>query len=230
MTRESLQLVKSIVGAGMYETEKATDGSTLMRPLVTISRHYGAGGSTTAKLLAERLGVQLFDKELLNAIVNETKDDKHLLASLDERVTNLVDDILHAFFSKKSINSEAYFRYMAKVILGIAPLGGVIVGRAAHLLLPKKRTLRVRLEGSLATCAKRIAKNRDMKLDKAEKLVIKCNEERADFEKKVSKRFPRAEQGFDLIINTDRYSPPQTVRIILAAMTEAGFQVPPEKA
>ncbi|MBF0293840.1 MAG: cytidylate kinase-like family protein [Magnetococcales bacterium] len=230
MTRESLQLVKSIVGAGMYPTEKAADDTTLMRPLVTISRHYGAGGSTTAKLLAERLGVQLYDKELLNAIVNETKDDKHLLASLDERVTNLVDDILHAFFSKKSINSEAYFRYMAKVILGIAPLGGVIVGRAAHLLLPKKRTLRVRLEGSLSACAKRIAKHRDMKLDKAEKLVIKSNEERADFEKKVSKRFPRAEQGFDLIINTDRYSPPQTVRIILAAMTEAGFQVPPEQA
>jgi cytidylate kinase len=231
MKNEALHLVKSIIDAGVYAAEnKDANTPTLKRPLVTVSRYYGAAGSNVATLLAEHLGVQLYDKELLTAIVNETKDDKHLLASLDERVGGLMDDILLAFFSKKSINSEAYFRYMAKVIMGISPIGGVIVGRAAHLLLPKKRTFRVRLEGSLPICAKRMAKRKDMPLHKAEKLVIESNQERDKFERQVVKRFPRAEQGFDLTLNTDRFSPPQAVNIIITAMTEAGFQVSSEKA
>ncbi|MEO5333814.1 MAG: cytidylate kinase-like family protein [Magnetococcus sp. YQC-5] len=230
MKNETLHLVKSIIGAGMYEGEKKKlDASPDVKPLVTVSRYYGAAGSDVSNLLATRLGVQLYDKELLNAIVDATKGDKHLLTTLDERVTSLVDDILHSFFSKKSVNSEVYFRYMAKVILGIAPLGGVIVGRAAHLVLPRNRAFRVRLEGSLSTCAKRIAKRKDIKLDKAEKLVLKSNQSRDEFENHVAKRFPRAVQGFDLTINTDRFSPDAVVRIIVAAMTEAGFQVPVEK-
>ncbi|MBF0272941.1 MAG: cytidylate kinase-like family protein [Magnetococcales bacterium] len=230
MTHSPLQLVRSILDAGRYDADKKDDASARMKPLVTVSRYYGAAGSSTAKLLAERLGVQLYDKELLNAIVSQTKDDKQLLASLDERVSSLVDDILHSFFSKKSISSEAYFRYMAKVILGIAPLGGVIVGRAAHLLLPRKQTFCVRLEGSLATCAKRIAKHKDMKLEKAEKLVLQSNKEREKFEQQVAKRFPRAVHGFDLIVNTDRFAPNQAVEVIIAAMNQIGFQVPPEQA
>ncbi|MBF0215270.1 MAG: cytidylate kinase-like family protein [Magnetococcales bacterium] len=226
MTHSPLHLVRSILDAGRYEADKSDQTSTLMKPLVTVSRYYGAAGSNASRLLAERLGVQLYDKELLNAIVNQTKEDKQLLASLDERVSGLVDDILHSFFSKKSITSEAYFRYMAKVILGIAPIGGVIVGRAAHLLLPRKTTFRVRLEGSLEMCAKRIAKQKDIKYEKAVKLVEESNKERDKFERQVAKRFPRAEQGFDLILNTDRFSPEQTVPVIVAAMAEAGFQVP----
>lgn len=227
MTHTPLQVVRSILEAGHYEADPSrTSSSNRMKPLVTVSRYYGAAGSSTAQLLAERLGVQLYDKELLNAIVSQTREDKKLLARLDERVGSLVDDILQSFFSKKSVTSEAYFRYMAKVILGVAPLGGVIVGRAAHLLLPRKTTFRIRLEGSLETCAKRIAKQKELKYDKAEKLVQESNKEREKFEEQVAKRFPRAEHGFDLILNTDRFAPEQTVEVILVAMREAGFQTP----
>ncbi|MBF0437844.1 MAG: cytidylate kinase-like family protein [Magnetococcales bacterium] len=228
MNKEHSHLVKSIVNAGLYTSEaKQPDAPFLLKPLVTVSRQCGAHGTRTSRLLAERLGVQLYDKELLNAIVNQTKEDKHLLASLDERVSTLMDDLLHSFFSKKSITTEVYYRYMAKVILGIAPIGGVIVGRAAHLLLPRKTAFRVRLEGSLETCAKRIAKQQEIKLDKAKQSVLKTNKQRDQFESQVSKRFPRAVQGFDLIIDTERFSSEQIVKIIITAMSEAGFQVPP---
>ncbi len=227
MSKESLRLVKSIIGAGMYDTDsKQADGTLLKKPLVTISRYYGAGSTDAAQLLADRLGVQLYDKGLLNAIVDETKEDKHILASLDERVGSLVDDMVLSFLSKKSITTDTYFRYMAKVILGIAPIGGVIVGRDAHLLLPRKSTFRVRMEGSLTNCAMRIAQRKDMKLAKAEKLVVQTNKKREQFSRYVAKRFPRAEHGFDLIINTDRFSSEQVVNIMIVAMAELGFQVP----
>ncbi|MBF0584454.1 MAG: hypothetical protein HQL80_09515, partial [Magnetococcales bacterium] len=41
------------------------------------------------------------------------------------------------------------------------------------------------------------------------------------------KRFPGRVSGYDLVLNTDLYTPEQMVRIIVAAMQEAGFQIPP---
>ena len=176
MANESLKVIQSIVGAQLYATDakggKKGKAATPIKPLVTISRQLGAGGEKTAVLLAQRLGVGLFDKELLKQIVKEAKGDKHLLEQLDERVTSLVDNLVHAFFSKKSTNKDTYFRYMAKVILNIGPAGGVIVGRGAHILLPEGRVLRVRVEGSGKSCAKRLVKQKEIKKLNSNYLVI----------------------------------------------------------
>ena len=37
-----------------------------MKKLITISREYGSGGRIIGKLLAERLGVPIYDKEIID--------------------------------------------------------------------------------------------------------------------------------------------------------------------
>ncbi len=228
--KDSLKAIQSIVGSELYTVDDPRKGGTvpLGPPLVTISRQMGAHGGVTAELLSQRLGVVLYDKALLKAIVKQAKEDKHLLERLDERATSLVDDLVHAFFSKKSTNKDAFFRFMAKVILNIGPSGGVVVGRGAHLLLPAGRVFRVRLEGSPKVCAKRVAKNRDIKKSKAAKLVEKTNRDRDHFVKEVAKRYPACENRYDLVLNSDQFTPEQMVRIIVAGMAEMGFVIPPE--
>lgn len=228
MSKKSLAIIQSIVGSELYaKNPKKGNGQAVPgKPLVTLSRFFGTPDVEVATLLAERLNVQLYDKVLLKNIVKQAKGDKHLLELLDERVTSIVDDLVHAFFSKKSTNKDTYFRYMAKVILGIGPTGGVILGRGAHLLLPKQRAFRVRLDGSLKVCSKRVAKVLEVKNSKAEKLILKTNAEWRKFTRDVAKRYPTSVKGYDLTINTDIYSPEQMVRIIAIAMEEAGFQVP----
>ncbi|MEO5363235.1 MAG: cytidylate kinase-like family protein [Magnetococcus sp. DMHC-8] len=224
----SLGLVQSIVGSGMYpvDEQKKNKQPRPGKPLVTLSRFYGTPDEETARLLSARLAVPLYDRKLLDAIIKEAKGDKHLLERLDERVTSLVDDMVHAFFSKKSTNKDSYFRYMAKVIVGIGPSGGVIVGRAAHLLLPERAAFRVRLDGSLKVCCKRLMETDNLKKADAEKEIVKTNKERDKFNEEVAKRYPARVQGYDLVLNSDLYSPEQMVRIIVAAMREADFQIP----
>ncbi|MEO5350839.1 MAG: cytidylate kinase-like family protein [Magnetococcus sp. YQC-3] len=224
----SLGVVQSIVGSGFYPVDDQKKGKPPRpgKPLVTLSRYYGVPDVETAQQLAERLAVPMYDRKLLDAIIKEAKGDKHLLERLDERVTSLVDDMVHAFFSKKSTNKDAYFRYMAKIIVGIGPSGGVIVGRAAHLLLPERAAFRVRLEGSIKACCKRLMTAENMKKADAEKEIVKINKERDKFNEDVAKRFPSRVHGYDLVLNSDLYSPEQMVRLIVAAMKEAGFQVP----
>ena len=43
-----------------------------MNKIVTIGRQFGSGGYTIAKMLAERLGVTCYDKELLNLAAKES--------------------------------------------------------------------------------------------------------------------------------------------------------------
>lgn len=236
MAKKSLSVIQSIVGTGLYAREDKGKKKERIRPgkpLVTLSRFYGTPDIETARLLAKRMDVQLYDKKLLDAICKVAKGDKHLLKRLDERVTSLVDDMVHAFFSKKSTNKDAYFRYMAKIIVGIGPTGGVIVGRAAHLLLPERAAFRVRLEGSLKVCSKRLLADKQAEDGKKQakkatidKEILKTNKEREKFEKDVSKRFPAQSTGYDLTLNSDMYTPEQMVQIITVAMQEAGFQVP----
>lgn len=228
MANDTLKVIQSIVGADLYANgvKKGEAAIATLTPLVTISRFYGAGSGDVSSKLAERLGVQLYDKELLKAIVKDAKADKHLLERLDERTTSLVDDMLHSFFSKKSTNKDSFLRYMVKVILSIGPSGGVIIGRGAHLILPEERTFRVRIEGSMKQCVKRVAKHKDLKKSKAEKLIKQTNKDRDKFHKSLAKRYPTRVDGYDITINTDRFTPEQSVEIIVAAMKVAGFKIP----
>lgn len=238
MAKKSLGVIQSVVGSGLYAVEGQGKKNKKIRPgkpLITLSRCYGTQDQETAQLLAERMGVPLYDKKLLDAVCKEARGDKHLLKRLDERVTSLVDDMVHGFFSKKSTNKDAYFRYVAKVIVGLGPSGGIVVGRAAHLLLPELAAFRVRIEGSLKACCKRLlaaeqAKGNGKRLKKAdvEKEILKKNKAWRLFDKDVAKRFPTQISGYDLVINSDIYTPEQMVQIIATAMQEAGFEVPEE--
>ena len=43
-----------------------------MKKLVTISREYGSGGRIIGKILAEKLGVPFYDKEIIDMAVQES--------------------------------------------------------------------------------------------------------------------------------------------------------------
>ncbi|MBF0155796.1 MAG: cytidylate kinase-like family protein [Magnetococcales bacterium] len=230
MAKLPLKHIQSIVGAQLHEGVKGAtkEGPGSAPPLVvTVSRSFGAGGTDIAAMLAERLGVFLYDRELLKAIVKETKADKHLLERLDERATSFLDDIVLSFFSKKSTSKDNFYRYMVKVILGISHSGGVIVGRGAHLVIPKDRkAFRLRLEASLEAATNRVAKRLDIKKRKARELVLEQNLQREQFITDILERYPTDRREHDLTINTDGFTPEQVVNIVVCAMKQAGFEVP----
>ena len=43
-----------------------------MSRIITISRQFGSGGRTIGKLVAEKLGVRCYDKELIEKTAEET--------------------------------------------------------------------------------------------------------------------------------------------------------------
>ncbi|MBF0369093.1 MAG: cytidylate kinase-like family protein [Magnetococcales bacterium] len=199
-------------------------------PVVTVSRGYGANGSRTAELLADRLMVPCYGFTMVDGIIKEAKTNKNLMELMDEKYPSVMDDWLHSMLSKGDISRVGYHRRLIKTVLTIARTGGVIIGRGAHLILSNHQNVfRTRVEGSLETCSRRIAERDKIKQKKAREVVIKTNKERARFVRELYKRFPPDREFYDLVVNSDRITPEQSVEIMIHTMSVMGFHVPGEK-
>ena len=53
--------------------------------VITIARQYGSGGRTVGQMLAERLGVEYYDKDLIIKASEESGINLDLFASADEK-------------------------------------------------------------------------------------------------------------------------------------------------
>jgi cytidylate kinase len=79
-------------------------------------------------------------------------------------------------------------------------------------------------------CIDRVAKRMDVRKSKARKIILRTNEERTKFVKKVFTRYTSHNAYYDMVINTDLYTPEQLVNLIVMTMKEAGFKVTPQKS
>ena len=114
-----------------------------MRPLVTISREYGSGGRIIGKLVAEKLGVPFYDREIIDLAVEESGFSREMIesAELKAKSSFAYSRASTVSFGESvsggslSVN-EKLFLAQFDVIKKIGDSGeGVIVGRCADYVL-----------------------------------------------------------------------------------------------
>ena len=52
--------------------------------VITIARQYGSGGRTVGKMLAERLGISFYDKQIIQMASDESGIDVKLFGKVEE--------------------------------------------------------------------------------------------------------------------------------------------------
>lgn len=113
--------------------------------VITINRYCGSGGSTVGRKVAEMLGVNFYDKELIDLASEESGISLSLFAQADERVKNslftrlsknIYDGDLIAPDSPDFTSYQNLFNYQAKIIKDLAEKENcVVVGRCADFIL-----------------------------------------------------------------------------------------------
>ena len=114
-----------------------------MRKFVTISREYGSGGRIIGKLLAEKLGVPFYDKEIIDMAVEESGYSREIIEGAELKAKS---SFAYSLASALSLNEGAagsalsvndkLFLAQFQVIKEIGDTGtGVIVGRCADYVL-----------------------------------------------------------------------------------------------
>ena len=117
---------------------------------------------------------------------------------------------------------------LVKIIMAIPPKGGVIIGRGAHLILAKHNGFRLRISGSLETCARRVSERMNLDLETARKRVVQVNRARTDFVRKLFQKYPTDATCYDMVLSSDHLKYEQIIRIVLLTMREMGFAIDAE--
>ncbi len=224
---DKLDKIQAVIKSIMFGGQKKCV-ATICGPVVSIARDYGAGGNETGRILARKLGVVCVENDILDHIVKEAKTDKNLMKILDERPDQgFFSEWIYSMVSNNALDRSYYLKRLFAAIYKIADVGGVIMGRGAHLILDDRNNVfRMKIEGSVDFCAQRVAKRETLDLEQARRKVIKTNSERTAFVREIFSYFPSNKTYYDLVLNADRLSPEQMADIALNTMRQMGFYVP----
>jgi hypothetical protein len=216
--RRSIEgIVEEQVKRWQLERQRRPAAEPQVATTITVSRQYGARGGDLARSLADRLGFQCWDQELVHDMASHARVPDALIASLDEHRATAIGEAL-AFFAPGKLTTGDYRRELLRVIHTLGAHGGaVIVGRGAHYVLPPASTLRIRVVAPLSARVATIAQRQGIPEAAARTEIDRIDTERADFMRQQYDRDITDPTHFDLLLNTATLTLDQATEIAAAA-------------
>ena len=153
-----------------------------MKSIITISREFGSGGREIGKKLADSLGIDFYDKELLEIASKESGITQELFVKHDENYTNsfLYSLVMgnYPVTPDGRINPELplnqkIFLAQFDTIRSLAEKGPcVIVGRCADYVLKNNdNVINFFITGSMPQKRRRILERYDIEKNKVEDFI-----------------------------------------------------------
>jgi len=176
------------------------------RFIVTIGREFGTGGRTIATELAEMLGVQLYDRQVLEPI----REGHNLTQEEVDHIKAVKPSWWYENVSQDLYDEEE------KLVRELAEQGScVILGRTGfHIFRDDERAFRVFLMAEKTFRCHKVAKRLDIDENSAEALIDKVDEARENFTKTFSGKSRYDARNYDLVLNVTGLQPKEVARFI----------------
>ena len=206
-----------------------------MKKIITISREYGSGGRLIGKLVAESLGYDFYDKEIIDMAAQESGLSPDFIKKTEQNLSSgfLYNLLLGSSYSgtangASSINgtqmlplADQVFNAERKVILDLAKKGNcVIVGRCADYILntsdeiDSKSLLNVFIYGNLEEKLKRIEDLYKETEQAAKKTIQQIDKRRANHYNTFTEATWGDRKNYDIMINSSTAGIEETARLI----------------
>ncbi|SYZ72753.1 conserved hypothetical protein [Candidatus Zixiibacteriota bacterium] len=174
-----------------------------LKPIVTVSRLKGSGGTVIASRLAEKLHYQLLHREVIDEICSSSGYRRQVIESLDDRIRSRIELWFEGIFKGSYIDASDYLKQLYKVIMSIAEHGGVVVvGRGANFILPREQVFSLRVTASKERRIENLMHYLSLTHDQAEKEIRETDKARAEFIHSHFKRNIDDPLAYDLTIDT----------------------------
>ncbi len=192
-----------------------------MKNIITISRQFGAGGSTIGREVADRLGYYYCDKDMIiRAVIESGNLSPEEIRHYDEKVPKEFGfgQSLFDFYNKPL--DERLFKAQTEAIRKVAEKGNcVIVGRNANIILQEfDRTLHVFIS---ATERFRVKRMQEKMSEPSEERVLEKLHSVDKTRKKYCKYYTQTEFGnaayYDLCLKSSTLGIENCVDIICNA-------------
>lgn len=208
--------------------------------VVTINRELGSGGRTVGRMLAEKLGVEFYDKALIEALekkynlnieqIEKLKGQNHAwwaefarsMFSVDLGVPNygkmnaLYYLAVMDFTDVKPMSKEV-FESETEILKGIAEAEScVVAGRSGfYVFRDHPNHLNVFIQASMPYRVERVMRKQQITEEEAVKTIKKVDKMRENYVKKYTGLSRYDTRNYDLVISADGKSEEQIVDIIM---------------
>ena len=171
--------------------------------IITLSREYGSGGRYIGKLVAEKLGIKLYDKEFVAKLAEETGLSSEYIEN-NEQKRGALETLNNGYYSGLS-NSDELFIKESELIKKVANENScVIVGRCADFILKEnKNVFKVFVYSNMDDKVKRATDIYGLDKNKAEKEINRINKLRANHYKYYTEKDWNNPENYDICINSD---------------------------
>ena len=200
---------ESVSAENENEAKEQTAG-TYGKNVIAIGRQFGSGGHDIGKILAEKLGYDFYDAEIIQMTAGTTGYTPEFVKKNEEIMTNsLLYDLVNQMYLNIDRQDEApkdkIFEAECQVVRNLAKKGNcVIVGRCADYVLRNSgNCLKVFFSAPLVSRIRRVAQRQNISEGEAKATVQKNEKLRADNYRYYTRRMWGAAGNFDLSLNTD---------------------------
>ena len=200
--------------------------------VITINRELGSGGRTVGRLLAEKLGVEFFDKAHVRAIeekFNLTIDEIERLKGKKDswwtdfmRVGSIGHGISYTPYERwkdgpQEPTTENVFKAEKEILLGIAEEEScVIAGRLGFSVFKNHPNhFSIFIQASMPYRLERVMRKQGLSEADAKNVIEKVDKMREEYVKKFSGTSRYDTRNYNLVISMDGKTEEQVVDIIL---------------
>lgn len=188
--------------------------------IVTIGRQYGSGGRQVGKLLAERMGVPFYDKELLTEAAKNSGFCEEIFHENDEKPAGsfLYSLVMGANGADALPLNNKLFLAQFDTIKEIASKGScVIIGRCADYALEEMdNVVNVFIHADMESRVKRVVEEYGDDPKKAEDIISKTDKKRANYYNYYSDKKWGASETYNISIDSGKIGIDNCVELIKA--------------
>lgn len=154
--------------------------------IINIGRQFGSGGKSIANAISDRLGIPVYDNELITKAAEESGFSREMFEGRDEKrrfwgIGNIFGSNRYGTYTS-GINDGEIFKIQSEVIRKIASEGSAIfIGRASDYVLRDMECLDVFICAPIEKRRVTISERLGISLEEASALIEKKDRGRAEF-------------------------------------------------
>lgn len=182
----------------------------MKKRIITIERQYGSGGSIIGKLVAEKLGISYYNREILELAAQRSGFSLEYLEAAEENVPkSFLYSLMLSANPTKSLEdnlplSDKVFLMESRIISEIADKEAafVLVGRCGNYVLEDKGCFSVYIYAPAQERVKRAVEEYGIPEAKAESIMKKYDKRRESFYNVNSGRVWQDKDQYSLCLNS----------------------------
>ena len=193
--------------------------------VITIGRQLGAGGRQLAEELGRRLGVPVYNREIIDEAAKQSGLAAELFEKADEHESNLtpLGSGIWGFGSMTSpgyINNDTLFGIQSQTIESLADRSScIIVGRCAdYVLRERERVLSVFVTASLEERVARLCSSCDKDEKECRNWIATTERRRSSYYNYYSFKTWGVAESYDLCLNSSKLGIEGCADVVLEAL------------